>query len=220
MHVVISQERKQKAESRKQQVLQAASGLFLLSTFCFLLCSYGCARREPLTAQKAQKIIGAYAFSHEPVYAEVPQRVWWTPAAPKDDYDEKALRTLTNLKNAGMLTVEETHGPDGSASYQGRVTQKGFPILGTAPSMRGPVFRAQICERKYDGVRNFQRHPSEPTVGHAELIWHYDNPTWLYPLFETKINKPLNRPFASYVSFFYKDYEWKFDVVVRKTEAQ
>lgn len=194
--------------------------LFLVSGLWFLVCIAGCARREPLTAKKAESIIGAWAFKHEPIYAEVPQKVWWTPAAPKDDYDEKALRTLNNLKSAGLLSVEETHGPDGSASYQAHVTKKGFPILGTAPSMRGPVFRAQICDRQYDGIRNFQRHPTEPTVGHAELIWHYDNPTWLYPLFETKINKPLKKPFASYVSFFYKDYEWKFDVTVRKTEAE
>jgi hypothetical protein len=72
----------------------------------------------------------------------------------------------------------------------------------------------------YDGIRNFQRHPTEPTVGHAELIWHYDDPTPLYPLFETKINKPLKKPFASLVSFYYKDHQWKFDVTVRKVDAE
>jgi hypothetical protein len=25
-------------------------------------------------------------------------------------------------------------------------------------------------------------------------VWHYDNPTWLYPLFKTKRDKPLNKP--------------------------
>ncbi|HVR41203.1 MAG TPA: hypothetical protein VMU84_19070, partial [Thermoanaerobaculia bacterium] len=98
-------------------------------------------------------------------------------------------------------------------------TQKGFRVLGTAPSLRGPVYRGTICEKRYDGLRNFERHPTEPTVGHAELVWHYDHPTWLYPLFETKINKPLNHPFASYVAFYFAKREWKFDITVKKTEA-
>ena len=179
-----------------------------------------CDKREPLTAQKAQQIIAQYQFAAEPVYAEVPQRVWWSPQSPKDDYDEKALRTLRNLQANGYLTVTESRDPDGTESYTGKVTAKGFPILGTVPSSRGPAFRAKIAEKKYDGLRNFVRHPTEETTGHAELMWHYANPTSLYPLFETKINKPLNKPFASYVAFYYKDHEWKFDVTVRKTEAQ
>ena len=61
---------------------------------------------------------------------------------------------------------------------------------------------------------------TEPMVGHAELIWHYDRPTWLYPLFETKMNKPLKKEFASLVSFYYKDRAWHFDVTVPKTEAE
>lgn len=180
-----------------------------------LLCA--CQRREPLTAQKAEEILRGYQFASEPVYAEVPQRVWWNARAPKDDYDDKALRTLTNLQRAGLVTV--TGGEkDGGAEYIAKVTQKGFPILGTAPSYRGPVYRGMIAKKKYDGIRNFQRHPNEETTGHAELVWHYAEPTPLYELFDTKINKPLNKPFASLVSFYYKDYQWRFDVTVRKTE--
>jgi hypothetical protein len=186
----------------------------LLSAF-----SVACEKPEPLTAAKAQQIISSYQFTAEPVYAEVPQRVWWGPKSPKDDYDEKALRTLRNLERAGYLTVTESHGADGTTSYTGKVTPKGFPIIGTAPSLRGPAFRGKIAEKKYDGLRNFVRHPTEPTTGHAELVWHYANPTPLYPLFETKINKPLNKPFASYVSFYYKNHEWKFDVTVPKAEG-
>ncbi|HSP17075.1 MAG TPA: hypothetical protein VLV78_20185 [Thermoanaerobaculia bacterium] len=178
-----------------------------------------CARKEPLTAQKAQEIISAYQFKKEPVYAEVPQRVWWSPTSPKDDYDERALRTLENLRQAGLVTLEQRQ--DGViTSVVARVSDKGFRILGTAPSWRGPVYRAQIAEKVYDGLRNFQRHPSEPTTGTAELVWHYTSPTWLYPLFETKINKPLNKPFVSLISFYWKDYQWKFDVTVRKAEAE
>jgi hypothetical protein len=177
-----------------------------------------CAKPDPLTAEKAQEIIGDWSFKREPVYAEVPQKVWWSPKAPKDEYDEKALRTLRNLERAGLVTVTATETTD-SATYIARVTKKGFPILGTAPSHRGPVYRAKIAEKRYDGLRDFVRHPSEPTVGHAKLVWHYDDPTWLYPLFETKIDKPLNQPFESHVSFWYTKRDWKFSVMVRKSAS-
>ncbi|HEX8411853.1 MAG TPA: hypothetical protein VF883_23595 [Thermoanaerobaculia bacterium] len=178
-----------------------------------------CSKPEPLTATKAQEIIGAWSFKREPVYAEVPQKVWWSPKAPKDDYDEKALRTLRNLEREGYVTVTESGVTADSATYQARATKKGFPILGTAPSMRGPVYRARIAEKRYDGLRNFVRHPREETVGHAELVWHYENPTSLYPLFETKIDKPLNKPFVSHVSFWYDKHQWRFEVNVRKISA-
>jgi hypothetical protein len=203
----------QNAKFKMQKTLSRIS-------FCilpFALCILACARKEPLTEAKAKQILGQYEKIVELVYAEVPQRVWWSPRAPKDDYDEKALRTLRNLERAGLLTITEKHDGD-MTSFTGHPTPKGFPILGTAPSLRGPCFRAQICEKRYDGVRNFVRHPNEPTVGYAELIWHYSNPTPLYDLFETKINKPINRPFASQVSFYYKDHDWHFAVTVRKTD--
>ena len=157
-------------------------------------------------------------FNAEPVYAEVPQRVWWNSRFPKDDFDERSLRTLMNLQKAGYVTV--TGGPtaDG-AEYAAKVTPKGFQLLGTAPSARGPVFRAMIARKHYDGIRNFQRHPTDPTIGHAELVWHYADPTPFYPLFETKMNKPLNKPFVSTVSFYYKDGLWRFDVTVPKAET-
>jgi len=136
-----------------------------------------------------------------------------------DDYDQKALRTLRNLEREGLVTVTETHPDPDSATYIAKVTSKGFPILGTAPSNRGPVYRGQIAEKRYDGLRNFVRHPSEKTVGHAELVWHYETPTPLYPLFETKIDKPLNTPFVSHVSFWYEKHQWKFEVNVRKTRG-
>src|SRR5215212_4857482 len=102
-----------------------------------------CARKEPLTAKKANEIISGYSFKKEPVYAEVPQRVWWSPTAPKDDYDLKALRTFDNLQRAGLVTV--TTRQDGViSSVIAHATKKGFPILGTAPSWRGPVYRGQI----------------------------------------------------------------------------
>ena len=188
----------------------------LLFAFCLLL--FACGAPEPLTAEKAQKIIAESSYRSEPVYAEVPQKVWWSPKAPKDDYDEKALRTLRNLERAGLVTVTASETSD-SATYIAKVTKKGFPILGTAPSYRGPVYRAQIAEKRYDGIRNFVRHPTEPTTGHAELIWHYENPTPYYDLFETKIDKPLNKPFASHVSFWYEKHQYKFEVNVRKISA-
>ena len=193
----------------------------LVVTFCilhFAFCILSCAKKEPLTAEKANAIIGAYSFKREPIYAEVPQRVWWSPTSPKDNFDEKSLRTLDNLQRAGLVTVSSRQ--DGViSSVIAKVTPKGFPILGTMPSYRGPVYRGHICDKVYDGIRNFERHPTEPTTGHAQLIWHYTNPTWLYPLFETKINKPLQKPFASNISFYWKDYQWKFDVTIKKAEV-
>ncbi len=56
-----------------------------------------CQKPEPLTMQKAQQIVSAHQFKAEPIYAEVPQRVWWGPKSPKDEFDEKAVRTLRNL---------------------------------------------------------------------------------------------------------------------------
>ncbi|MDQ3281444.1 MAG: hypothetical protein M3Q69_08530 [Acidobacteriota bacterium] len=190
---------------------KTSQGILLLVALVALACS----KPEPLTATKAQEIVGSWSFKREPVYAEVPQKVWWTPQSPKDEYDELALRTLRNLQRAGLITVTE-HVSGDAATYIAKVTKKGFPVLGTAPSYRGPVYRAQICEKRYDGLRNFVRHPSQPTVGHGELAWHYDNPTWLYPLFETKINKPLKKPFVSHVSFWYEKHQWRFEVNVRK----
>ena len=192
-----------------------SQGIYTAALVALLLV--GCEKAEPLTAKKAEEIVGLWTLRHEPIYAEVPQKVWWTPRAPKDDYDEKALRTLRNLERNGLITVTESVTPD-SATYVAKVTEKGFPILGTAPSMRGPVYRGKICEKRYDGLRNFVRHPHEPTVGHADLVWHYDNPTWLYPLFETKINKPLRRPFGSQISFYYEKGQWKFSVMTKKDE--
>ena len=128
-------------------------------------------------------------------------------------------QTADILEKAGLITIAGGEKPDGTAEYVAKVTEKGFPILGTAPSYRGPVYRGKICEKIYDGVEKFERHPTEPTTGAAELVWHYDNPTWLYPLFETKINKPLKTRFASHVSFYFKAHQWRFSVTVRKTDA-
>lgn len=200
----------------KKMRVKTSQGMILLAA----LLALGCGEPEPLTAKTAQGVVTAWAAKREPIYAEVPQKVWWSPKAPKDDYDEKALRTLRNLERAGLVTVTESGVTADSATYVAKVTQKGFPILGTAPSYRGPVYRGQICEKRYDGLRNFVRHPSEPTVGHGELVWHYDNPTWLYPLFETKINKPLKTPFSSHISFWYEKHQWRFAVNVPKTAGQ
>jgi hypothetical protein len=99
------------------------------------------------------------------------------------------------------------------------LTNMGFDILGTWPSARAPVYRARICEKMVDGVQNFIRHPNDPTVGRAEVVWHYDNPTPLYPLFETKINKPLKKPFVSLASFYWKHGILKYELIVTKTES-
>lgn len=181
------------------------------------LALLSCGRPEELTPEIAREIAGSRMFKREPVYAEVPQRVWWDASSPQDEYDGKAVRTLHNLQRAGLVTVKETVTAR-SAEYLAAVTGKGFRILGTAPSVRGPVFRGLICQKRYDGLREFVRHPTQPTVGHAELVWHYEQPTALYPLFDTKIDKPLGRPFVSHISFWFGGGQWRFDVNVRKAK--
>lgn len=206
-----------------QAALRWGAGLarasFLLGAVSILLTA-GCGKPEPLTRQKAESLIRESAFAREPVYAEVPMKVWFGPRSPMDDFDARSVRTFQNLKAAGLITVAETHDPDGTATYMARVTQKGFNTLGTMPSARGPAYRGRICEKVIDGIRDFQRHPTEPLVGRAELAWHYDNPTDLYPMFETKINKPLKKPFLTLISFYWKDHTWNYDVTVRKTEVE
>jgi hypothetical protein len=174
-----------------------------------------CGKPSPLTLEKAEQIVAADRFATEPVYAEVPQKVWWSPEAPQDDYDRLALTTLDNLERAGLIKVTKSVSGDRQV-VQGTVTPKGFSILGTMPSARGPAFRATIARKKYDGLQNFQRHPTDPTVGRADLVWHYEQPTSLYPLFETKIDKPLNKPFRTIVVFYWKDHSWRSDILVKK----
>ena len=77
--------------------------------FAVLLLMVACQKAEPLTAAKANQIIESYRFAAEPIYAEVPQKVWWNPRFPKDEFDDRSLRTFDNLRNAGLITV--TGGP-------------------------------------------------------------------------------------------------------------
>ena len=159
----------------------------------------GCGAPPPLTEERARALVLERAIDNEPVYAEVPERVWWGPDFPKDDYDELALQTLRNLEAAGLVTLR--HDVDGETeSWTAAVTREGFPILGKVSSARGRALRALVCVKKIDRVSHFVRHPTEPTVGSADLVWHYERPTTLYEAFETKVDKPLGKPFRSVVS--------------------
>lgn len=178
----------------------------------------GCGSPPPLDAQRADSIVRSQIFMAEPVYAEVPQSVGFGPSSPKDEYDGKAVETLARLERAGLVTVAESHAPDGASTYQAKVTAAGFRVLGTMPSVRGPVYRAQICEKRIIGTRNFVRHPSDPTVGRIEIVWEYANPTSLYEHFETKMNKPLKKQFVS-VAAIHWDHGWKFELTVPKAES-
>ena len=190
-----------------------------LITLVAALLLAACAKPKPLTPEIADALVRRDTFAREPVYAEVPQKVWYGPKSPKDDFDELSLRTLDNLQKAGLVSVTQSTAPDGMTTVQAKVTEKGFPILGTMPSMRGPVYRGRICEKILDGTKNFIRHPNNPTVGRAEVVWHYDNPTPLYPLFETKRNKPLKKPFVSLASFYWAKGAFHVDLVVKKADG-
>jgi hypothetical protein len=199
---------------------RSRGGASLLFAGAFLALVSAACKPQPLTAEKVESLLRGKILEREPVYAEVPQRVTYGPKSPEDDFDMKSVATLRNLERAGYITVSQSTEPDGTVTFLAKATQKGFPLLGTLPSYRGPVYRAKICEKQFDGIRNFIRHPNDPTVGRAEIVWHYDRPTSLYPLYETKINKPLNKPFATLVSIHWENHEWKTEVIVRKTDSE
>lgn len=178
----------------------------------------GCRPPAELTEEKAREILAGATFDAEPVYAEVPQKVTWSPSAPADEYDRRALETLRNLESAGLVALAEEGSPQGEYALIAKTTQEGFPLLGTVPSARGPAFRARICEKKVDGMRDFVRHPNDPTTARAELVWHYENPTRFYEMFETKMDKPLGKPFASLISFRWERGTWRFGVIAAKVE--
>ncbi|MCM2316038.1 MAG: hypothetical protein NDJ92_12910 [Thermoanaerobaculia bacterium] len=191
----------------------------LLLPIALVFLAMSCGQPAPLDEQTAIDLIRRNAIDDEPIYAEVPQRVWWGPGYPKDDYDDRALATLRNLERAGLLTVSYTKDKDGRETYRGKVTEKGFAILGTVPSARGKAFRGKICVKKIDRIANFIRHPSDPLVGSAEIIWHYTKPTPLYELFTTKIDKPLDRPYRSVASIRNEKGLWRVELAIRKTEV-
>src|ERR1051325_10280561 len=110
-----------------------------------LLLALACDRAEPLTEAKAREGLERLTGQKVPGYAEVPPRGRWSAKGPKAAFDEKSLRTFDNLVRAGLITTKPFSTPDGKTGVVAEVTQKGFPILGTAPSARGPCFRATIC---------------------------------------------------------------------------
>lgn len=179
-----------------------------------------CGKPAPLTTELATQIITAQVAKREPTYAEVPQKVWFGPKSPKDDFDGRSVETMQLLEKAGLITVTHSDTPDGMTTYQAKVTKAGFNILGTMPSYRGAVYRGLICWKINDGVRNFVRHPNDPTVGQAEVTWHYAEPTSLYPMFTTRINKPLNKPFVTVVGIHNEKGAWKCEVTVKKAEVR
>lgn len=193
--------------------------MWRVATVVVLLLASACSSPDELDQATAERILRESSFELEPVYAEVPQVVRWSERSPQDEYDEKSLRTLTNLERAGLVTLDSTVTPEGETLVQARTTPEGFAILGTVPSARGPAFRARIADKRVDGVRNFVRHPSEPTVGRAEILWHYENPTRWYELFETKIDKPLGEPFVTPISIHWEEGAWRFRILAGKVPA-
>src|SRR6266568_736107 len=91
-----------------------------------LALALACDRAEPLTEAKARQVLERFMVQRVPVYAEVPQRVWWSATAPKDDFDEKSLRTFDNLVKAGLITTKPFSTPDGKTGVIAEVTPKGF----------------------------------------------------------------------------------------------
>ena len=177
------------------------------------------ADESPLDAERAAAVIRSRMFVSQPVYAEVPMEVRWGPGYDEDEFDRRALSTIEKLEQAGLV-VSETTSEKEMTVVSIETTPEGFRQLGTVPSARGPALRGRIAERVIDEIVNFERHPSQPEVGRAEVIWHYENPTPLYPLFDTKQNKPLDVPFKSIVSVSRTKRGWLVETVVPKLPAE
>ncbi|MDX1583812.1 MAG: hypothetical protein R3338_09460 [Thermoanaerobaculia bacterium] len=181
-----------------------------------ILTLLGCGEEPALDESRAESIIRSRLFERQPVYAEVPMTVRWSPDSPKDEFDVLSLATLEKLEEAGLVTTETSHPEEGGTVVSAETTERGVRELGTVPSPRGPALRGRIAEKVIDRIQSFERHPERPLVGRAEVVWHYENPTDLYPLFETRRDKPLGTPFKSIVSLSRTDRGWIVETTVPK----
>lgn len=193
--------------------------LFLLLIVILALSGCGGDDPRPLDSTRAEEIVRSRMFAAQPVYAEVPMQVRWGPGYEKDEFDERSLSTLRKLETARLVSTE-TKREGEMTVVTATTTPEGFRQLGTVPSARGPALRGRIAEKILDEVVNFERHPSQPQVGRAEVIWHYENPTPLYPLFDTKQDKPLDVPFKSVVSLSRGDRGWIVETIVPKLPVE
>src|SRR5437016_1824532 len=100
-----------------------------------LLLALACDRAEPLTEQKAREVLQRFMAQKVPVYAQVPQRVWWSAAAPRDDFDEKSLRTFDNLQKAGLSATKPIQTADGKTGLRAAVAM----IASVASRGKNPV---------------------------------------------------------------------------------
>lgn len=181
-----------------------------------VLAFAGCAAPDELTRESAEDLVRSSFFDREPVYAEVPSVVRWSPESPRDEFDRLSLATLGELARAGLVTINEEIGDD-RGEVSATLTSEGARVLGMVPSSRGPAFRGRIAEKKLDGTGDVRLHPSDPRTGRVEVLWHYENPTSLYPLFHTRRDKPLNQTFAAVLVVQWIEGAWRGSVIVRKT---
>lgn len=174
-----------------------------------------CAPPDRLTREDAERLVRATFVDGEPVYADVPLEVSWSPAAPRDEFDVRSIETLEALAAAGLVTLERSgDGSEGRAAAT--LTADGVRILGQVPSVRGPAARGRIAVRKIEGVGRIESHPSDPTIARVEVLWRYQQPTPLYAMFSTRQDKPLEQTFASILSVTWSEGAWRGRVIVRK----
>lgn len=191
-----------------------AGGLFL-GVVLFLAACSGETVEPELTASIAERVIMGSIHDSEPVYAEVPRRVSWSPHTPRDDFDGLSITTLEKMEDAGLVVLTRT-GSSEEGSLQAELTGSGREILGIVPSARGEALRGRIAKRVFDGVRAFERHPERPDVGRAELVWHYEDPTPLHAIFDTKPDNQIGRPFSSVVAIHREGGIWRAEVIVSR----
>ena len=191
-----------------------------LCLFAALVVLAGCGAGDdrPLTSELAEQIVLGGQHPSEPVYAEVPEVVSWSPELPKDEFDERSISTLEKLEGAGFVTLSRS-GDDSTGKIEATLTREGFEVMGFVGSARGRALRGRIATKILDRVQAFERHPVHQDVGRVELVWHYESPTPLYDLFDTRIDKELGRPFVSIVSIHREKGSWRTDLIVRKQRS-
>lgn len=181
-----------------------------------LSIAIACREPERITRADAEDLVRATFADREPVYAEVPLAVRWSPESPLDEFDRLSIASLEGLQRAGLVRLQRS-GDGARGEVEATVTIEGSRMLGAVPSARGPAVRGRIAERRLDGVGRVDLHPADPTTARVEVLWHYADPTPLYEIFLTRRDKQLNQPYASVVSMGWSEGAWRGRVIVRKT---
>lgn len=181
-----------------------------------ILVIFACREPERLTPGIAREVIDSTMLQTEPVYAEVPVTVRWSPEAPMDEFDRRSIETLERLERLGLVSVEAA-GDETRGTVTATTAPEAARILGVVPSVRGPALRGRVAEKRRTGIGELTLHPSDPRTGRVEVIWHYESPTQLHAAFAPVSDRPIGVPQATVLTLSWIEGAWRGKVVVRRT---